>query len=99
MNIRFVFEAVVGAICFLAILFFGSKGESAPALFALLPIIMRIKKIKFDERERQLFYKPGILTLGLTVITLLGVNYLTNYSVNGNNLSNYWVTLSITGIV
>jgi hypothetical protein len=38
MNLRFIFEAVVGAVCLLAILFFGSKGIAALALFAFLPL-------------------------------------------------------------
>ncbi len=33
MNLRFIFEAVAGTVCLLAVLFFGSKGISAFALF------------------------------------------------------------------
>ena len=99
MNLRFIFEAVVGAICFVLILFFGSKGESAFALFVILPLLMRIKKIKPDERERQLFYKLGNLTMGFTIITLMLVKYLSDFTVNGNYLNNYWMTLSIAGII
>ncbi len=99
MNLRFIFESVVGTICFVLILFFGNKGESAFVLFILLPFLMRIKKIKPDERERQLFYKLGNLTMGFTIITLIAVNYLSDFTINGNNLDNYWMTLSIAGII
>ena len=99
MNLRFIFEAVVGAVCLLAILFFGSKGIAALALFAFLPIIMRIKKTIPDEREKQIFYKVGNLTFGLTVIALYIIYQLSDYTINGNHIEDYWYFLSITSII
>lgn len=99
MNFRFAFEATIGAICFTAILIFGSQGNAALALFALLPVIMRLKKVSPDEREKQLFYKIGNLTFGLSIIALLIVYYLSDTMINGHSPGNNWLTLSVAGII
>ncbi len=58
MIFRFYFQAVISLICILGILIWSDKGYTLLALFALLPIIMRMEKTtKPDERELQLFYK------------------------------------------
>jgi hypothetical protein len=70
MIFRFAYELAVGVITIGAIILFGSKGQAAFALLALLPLILRILKVKPDERELALFYKSGNLTLALLVSSL-----------------------------
>ena len=57
MAFRFWYELAAGVITFIAILIFGEKGITAIVVLAFLPIIMRLKKVKADERETFLFYK------------------------------------------
>jgi hypothetical protein len=60
---------------------------------------MRIKKTSPDEREKQLFYKVGNLTFGITVLALWIIYQLSGYSINGNHIEDYWYFLSITTII
>jgi hypothetical protein len=70
MIFRFAYELAVGVITIGAIIVFGSKGQAAFALLAPLPIILRMLKVKPDERELALFYKSGNLTLALVIAAL-----------------------------
>ena len=100
MIFRFWFESIIGFICLVCILLFGSKGASSLVIFALLPILMRIKKTKKpDERELQLFYKIGNLTMGLTIIAIIIIHYLQDTEVYGHLIGANWMTLAITSIL
>lgn len=100
MIFRFWFESIIGFICLVCILLFGAKGASILVIFALLPILMRIKKTKKpDERELQLFYKIGNLTMGLTIIAIIIIHYLQDTEVNGHLIGGNWMTLAITSIL
>ena len=57
MAFRLWYELGVGIITFIVILVIGEKGIIALVILAFLPIIMRVRKYKSDERETQLFYK------------------------------------------
>ena len=100
MIFRFWFESIIGIICLVCILVLGAKGASSLALFVLLPVIMRIKKTKSpDERELQLFYKTGNLTLFLSIIAIFVIHYLKDTLINGHLIGANWMTLAITSIV
>ncbi len=57
MVLRFWLELISSIISLCSLLIFGEKGIVALALLALVPIIYRLKKIKPDERETQLFFR------------------------------------------
>ncbi|NWF90869.1 MAG: hypothetical protein HXY50_15600 [Ignavibacteriaceae bacterium] len=57
MAFRFWYELIIGIITLVSLLIFGEKGITALVLLAFLPIIYRMKKIKPDERETQLFFR------------------------------------------
>jgi energy-converting hydrogenase Eha subunit A len=99
MKFRFTYEAIIGMVSFLVVLFLGNVGGSILALIAFLPLITKIKNIRLDEREMQLFYKVGNLTFGLTILALVGINYFGNYKINGNPVGNSWLMLSLSGIM
>jgi len=98
MNIRFTFEAVIGTICLLAILFFGSIGLIALALFVLFPVVVKFTKCTLDEREKVLFYKAGNLTFGITVMALWVIYKFSAHAINGNLIGEYWYYLSISTV-
>jgi len=75
MAFRFWYELVVGIITLLAILLFGVAGIKAFVLLAFLPIIMRIKKLKADERETFLFYK-GTQIIFTTIIFIIVISFV-----------------------
>ncbi|MDT3694896.1 MAG: hypothetical protein ROY99_00805 [Ignavibacterium sp.] len=70
MIFRFWYEFVFGIITLLSVLIFGPKGFAAIVPMALLPIIMRIKKIKPDERDNYLFYKSTQYIINAIVILI-----------------------------
>ncbi|MFZ0392110.1 MAG: hypothetical protein WAN36_16735 [Calditrichia bacterium] len=92
---RFLFESFVGITALTCILLFGSVGISSLALFALLPLISRSRKTRPDEREYQLFYQTGNLTMGLMVLGLVLIHFLSKVSINGHLIGNFWMPLSI----
>ncbi len=96
MNIRFTFEAVIGALSILAVIYFGSIGIG---FIVLLPVVIKLTECKLDEREKILFYRVGNLTFGLTVMGLAVINELSNYTVNGNQIIQHWYFLSIATIL
>jgi len=75
MALRFWYELAVGILTLIAILIFGADGIKAIVLLALLPFIMRIKKIKADERETFLFYK-GTQIIFTTIILLIVISFV-----------------------
>ncbi len=95
MLLRYYFEMIVGLIAFLAVLFLGKTGNTAFVLFAALPLIMRIRKNKVDERELYVFYKAGNLTMGLMIASLFLINQFSDAVVNGNLIGDYWFPLSV----
>ena len=98
MNFRFIIEFLLGAICFTAVILFGDYGYYSFALWLLL-LVTHGKKHKLDEREKQLFYKVGNLTFGLTIMVLWIIFNLSHDTINGNLVVNYWYWLSISGIM
>lgn len=75
MAFRFWYELAVGVITFIAILIFGEEGITAIVFLALLPIIMRMKKIKADERETFLFYK-GTQIVFTSLLFLIAASFV-----------------------
>lgn len=71
MAFRFWYEIAVGVITLLAILILGEPGIKAIVLLALLPIIMRVKKLKADERETFLFYKGTQIVFTSLIILIV----------------------------
>ncbi len=100
MIFRFYFQVIVGAICLIGILLFGEKGISLLAIFALLPLIMRLRKTpKLDERELQLFYKIGNITLGITILLLVAIDLLSDTVIYGMKVGDFWMELSVSAIL
>ncbi len=100
MLFRFYFQVIVSLICVIGLFLFGEKGISLIALFALLPILMRIKKVpKLDEREQQLFYKIGNLTLGISILFVVLINYLSDLVINGIQVGDNWMILIILSMI
>jgi len=100
MIFRFYFQVVISLICILGILIWGNKGYAFLALFALLPIIMRMKKTtKPDERELQLFYKTGNITFGGAILVIVLIENISDVVINGNKIGNFWGVLTIMSIV
>lgn len=97
MRKRFLFESIIGAICLLAVLFFGTVGFIAFALLALLPMVAR--NYQPDERELQLFYKTGNLTMGLSMVGIYLVYLFSGISINGHLIGNNWMPLCITTLI
>jgi len=96
MLLRYYFETFVGLLCFALILVLGSKGMASLALFALLPIIMRLRKTKVDERELHLFYKAGNITMGGNILFLFLIYRFSDTVINGNIIGNNWFALAVT---
>lgn len=71
MVFRFWYELSVGLLTLISILFFGEQGIKVIVLLALLPLIYRLRKIKPDERETQLFYKGTQYIVNIIVIVIL----------------------------
>ncbi|MBU0711430.1 hypothetical protein KJ762_02795 [bacterium] len=100
MIFRFWFESIVGLFCIICMLLFGQAGAASFALFALLPVIMRIRKMtKPDERELQLFYKAGNLSIALVIITIYLISHFSGVAINGHAIGDNWMFLSITSIL
>jgi hypothetical protein len=57
MLFRFWYEFIFGIITLISVLIFGEKGMVAFVPIAFVPLIMKIKKIKPDEREKQFYYQ------------------------------------------
>lgn len=71
MAFRFWYELVFGVIALISILIFGPKGIIAIVPIAFLPLIMRAKKMKADERETQLFFKGTQYIVNTIVVIIL----------------------------
>ncbi|GAB4286187.1 MAG: hypothetical protein Kow0098_01050 [Ignavibacteriaceae bacterium] len=100
MLLRFGFETIAGLLSIIALLLFGIKGTAAFAVFALLPLILRIRKINPDERELLLFYKSGNYSLAGTIAVILMLYYgweLTTPA--GTPVYTLWMPLLIAGII
>ncbi len=100
MIFRFYFQVITGLICIAGIFVLGDKGVALISLFALLPVIMRIKKFpKLDEREQQLFYKIGNITLGVSILMIVLIHELSNFVINNIRIGDYWMILTILSLV
>jgi hypothetical protein len=100
MTIRFIYEGAVGCITILFVLLFGEKGGSAFVLYAFLPVLMRfLKRRKPDERELQLFYQAGNLSMGLTFIILVIIYFLGRLQSLTAMISTNWLFLSVAAIL
>lgn len=100
MTIRFVYEGAVGFLTILLILLFGQKGGAAFALYAFLPLIMRImKRRRPDERELCLFYRAGNISMGLTFVILVVVYFLARLQPLSDLAAANWLSLSVAAIL
>ena len=71
MLFRFWYEFIFGIITLISVLIFGEKGIVAIVPMAFIPLIMRIKKIKPDEREKQLYYKSTEFLINAFVFLII----------------------------
>jgi hypothetical protein len=100
MKTRFVYELAVGIIGFVAVLYFGSKGYVALALFAFQPfigersILTKEAKRKWDEREYQLFYRVGNYTAGATIVALVVIFEMKDMIINNHLINDNWLGLA-----
>lgn len=103
MVFRFWYELITGLLTLCSILIFGEQGIKAILLLALLPLIYRLRKIKPDERETQLFYKSTQYIVNIIVIVILvsvfilGIKISDLTSISTFNL--YFIMLSILILV
>jgi hypothetical protein len=88
---RYVFEMVVGVITLASVLLFGPVGYASFSLMALLAFF---SKKKPDERELQLFYKAGNLTMGLMIISLVIIDQLKNATFGPVKVGDYWLSFA-----
>lgn len=98
MLFRYYYELIVGALAVIAILFLGNLGNTTFVLAVALPIIMRIKKTKIDEREFYVFYKAANLTMGLLLFCMLLINLFENLTINGHLIGANWLSLSVASL-
>jgi hypothetical protein len=100
MKIRFAFELAVGMISVAAVLLLGSVGMVFFALFAFFPLVVRkYGSHKPDERELQLFYRAGNLTLVLIFLAVLGIYLASSVSINGRAVGENWYLLTMGAIL
>ncbi len=102
MVLRYNFELIIGLVIIAVILIFGdigSVGSAAFILLAFLPLLMKIKNGKVDERELYVFYKAGNYTMGLSVLCLYFINRFSDVAINGHVIGENWFPLSIGSIL
>lgn len=100
MLFRFYFQFIVGLVSIVSILYFGELGVKTLAIFALLPIVLRIKGYqKPDERELLIFYKIGNFTMIGTIVVLLLIHHFFDTTVNQNIIGDNWLWLSTASII
>ncbi len=100
MVFRFWYELGFGVIALISILIFGPKGMVAIVPIAFLPIIMRVKKIKADERETQLFFKgTQYIVNSIVIIILLAVFAFKVQLADFTNISAYSINLVAVSIL
>lgn len=93
MIFRYFYEAFVGAICITLILLVGTKGLAGLALLAFLPVFLRARRVRPDERDLSLFYKTGNLTLGIMLISVFLIYKFSSAGMHGHTLGENWVGL------
>ncbi len=100
MLFRFYLQVIISLICILGVFAWGDKATALLALFALIPVIMRIKKIKkLDEREQQLFYKIGNITLGVSILIIVLIYKLSDFVLYNIKIGDYWMILTILSLI
>ncbi len=100
MKIRFAFEMAVGLIGIAAVLLLGSAGMVFFVLFAFFPLVVRkYGGHKPDERELQLFYRAGNLTLVLIILAVLGIYLASPLSINGRAVGENWYLITMGAIL
>lgn len=82
MAFRFWYELGAGILAFVAILILGERGIAVLAILGFLPIIMRIKKLKPDERETQLFYKGTQFIFSALIFLIVASFVFTNIKIS-----------------
>ena len=96
----FSFEFAVGLLCIIATLFLGQAGMAVFALYALLPLVARkFRPAGPDERELQLFYRTGNITMALIVVAILCIYFASGININGNLVGEHWHFLSIASVL
>lgn len=91
MTKRYIFEMAVGVVTLASVLLFGPVGYASFALMALLAFF---SKKKPDERELQLFYKAGNMTMALMIISLVIIDQLKNVSFGPVKVGDYWLSFA-----
>jgi hypothetical protein len=90
MKKRFYFEIIVGIICLVAVIIAGKAGFAVFALFALYPLVA---KKKADEREYQLFYKTGNVTLSICFLICVAIYLFQDVNINAGSIGELWLFL------
>ena len=96
MNKRYTFELVVGIITLVSVLLFGQAGYASFALMVFLPLF---SKNKPDERELQLFYKSGNITLVFLILSMVAIDQLKTLTFGGIVVGDYWLNFSIAAFL
>ena len=92
MNKRYMFEIGVGVITLASVLLFGPAGYAS---FALMAFMAFFGKKKPDERELQLFYKAGNLTIAPLILGLVLINMFQDSSFVPVRIGDYWLNFAI----
>lgn len=90
---RYVFEIIIGVITLVSVLLFGPVGYAS---FALMALMAFFAKKKPDERELQLFYKAGNLTMGLMIVSLVLIDQMKNAMFGQVRVGDYWLSFAMT---
>lgn len=95
MLLRYYLEIVTGVLVLAVVLIFGKIGNVVFVFFAFMPLLIKVKKRKVDERELFVFYKAGNITMGLSVIALYFIHRFFDVTINGQTIGDNWFPLSI----
>jgi len=88
---RYMFEMAVGIVTLVSVLLFGPVGYAS---FSLMAFMVFFSKKKPDERELQLFYKAGNMTMGLMIISLVVIDQLKNATFGPIKVGDYWLSFA-----
>ena len=96
MKTRFIYEVIVGIAILVAIYLFQEKGLAALALLAVHPFIGKKSK---DERETQMAYRIGTITLSATLLVSILVKWISEVDINGFVIGDNWFELIIASFI
>ena len=86
----FILEFICGLTSLIITLLFGKVGMVVLVLIAAQPFIT---KKKWDEREKQLFYRVGNYTAGALIVSGTIIYECSKVSLNGHLIGSNWLIL------